>query len=70
MSSPVFSYTHRPLEEYRDSFVDRVERLEVIRVLSVFGEGTDLSPVRQITEYFDTEGCLLARVDPQKRALS
>ena len=44
--------------------VQSVEVLEVIMVVSRVGKGTDDDVVRMITEYYDRDGRLLARVDP------
>lgn len=51
--------------------MDTVELIQVIRTtLTRRGEGKDESdPVRIITQYWSTDGELLAEVDPWKRAL-
>ncbi len=50
----------------RESNVDSVEKIEVIKVCSVFGEGIEGDPVRKLIEFFDLDGNLIARVDTFK----
>lgn len=48
----------------RLSNVDECRLIQVIEVKSVVGEGDgEGSPMRQITEYYSTDGLLLARTD-------
>lgn len=35
--------------------VRTIERIDVYRVCSVFGEGTDESPIREVFQYFDAK---------------
>ena len=51
------------IEDYRASNVDTAQVIEVIKVESLFGDGTEESIARKIIEYYDLEGHLLARVD-------
>lgn len=55
------------IEEYRDSNVDSVRLIQVVEVKSLFGDGVEDSPCRQITQYYDTEGKLLATTDIWKK---
>ncbi len=50
----------------RESDVETVEVVQVIRVVSLFGAGVVGNPYRTITQYFDMQGVLLATDDPQK----
>lgn len=43
----------------------KVHIIQVIEVVRVIGEGTDEDPARMIYEYFDFEGKLLSRSDPE-----
>ena len=63
MSKDATHKFRKPFE--RLSNVDEVELIEVIRVMSIVGQGDgEGSPIRSITEYFSKDGERLARVDP------
>ncbi len=40
--------------------------VEVIRIILLVGDGTESSPMRNVTEYWDKEGMRLARRDPEE----
>lgn len=44
----------------RISNVDEAKEITVIRVKSIFGEGTKDDPVHYVYQYFDKQGTLLA----------
>ena len=46
---------------YRISNVDEVKIIQVIEVKSIVGKGIAGDPCRQITEYYNLDGTLLAR---------
>lgn len=48
----------------RESNVDAVQVVKVIRVDSVTGRGTENDPVRRVTEYYTMEGRLITRSSP------
>ena len=54
--------TNKPqLETFRDSNVDATRVIQVVEVVSIFGEGETRSPIRIINKYFDLDGNRLAR---------
>ena len=50
--------------------VRKVKVITVIEVMTIAGEGTPDSPTRNITQYWDMEGNLLAVVDPEAYGVS
>lgn len=51
------------IEDFRASNVNEASVIEVIQVKSYFGDGTEESIGREITEYYSLDGYLLCRVD-------
>lgn len=51
---------------YRISNVDEVKIIQVIEVKSLVGKGTSEDVCRQITEYYNLDGTLLARYNNQE----
>jgi len=47
--------------------VRRVERVTVTRVVATTGDGTEVSPVREVVTYWLDDGKLLTEVDPSPR---
>ena len=55
---------HNVKQCWRNSNVDRVEVIQVIHVVSLFGDGVYSDPARTIHEYYNMDGELLSRKDP------
>ena len=53
----------------RLSNVDEIKVIKVIEVKSIVGEGIPTDPVKQIVEYYDFNGRLLARNDGEASLL-
>lgn len=48
----------------RRSMVNSVKIIQVIEVKSVMGEGVDYDPMREVVQFFNMEGKILATYDP------
>lgn len=51
------------MESVRPRGTDKAEVIQVIRTVSLLGNGTEKDPVRHIYQYWDFEGQLLASHD-------
>lgn len=58
------------MSELRLETPREVECVTVVRVRAVRGRGIDNDPVRTVTQYWATDGVLLAESDPWERASS